>query len=238
MADALQTLFRRSLPDEISTQLTDRLSELESGDFSALLQTEDAQELLGHSPNSGLNETKLKDCATWNEFISIRLSKLLANDQENATYKQSLFFIIGYAALLAFLQSNATGPPLPFTPSKTVLPQDVAEDKQQVNALRRQLIDSLAVDGIAAYRLTPNVELLCLANVIVSNPDILENVPVSRWAKLRVTFMHQRLLSEDCGTLQDKIFADVDAVQENFFDISPKDKSKARHDDAKVEFLL
>ena len=46
MADALQTLFRRSLPDEISTQLTDRLSELESGDFSALLQTEDAQELL------------------------------------------------------------------------------------------------------------------------------------------------------------------------------------------------
>ncbi|KAI4759267.1 TPR-like protein [Aureobasidium sp. EXF-3400] len=238
MADALQTLFRRSLPDEISTQLTDRLSELESGDFSALLQSEDAQELLGHSPNSGLNETKLKDCATWNEFISIRLSKLLANDEENATYKQSLFFIIGYAALLAFLQSNATGPPLPFTPSKTVLPQGVAEDKQQVNALRRQLIDSLAVDGIAAYRLTPNIELLCLANVIISNPEILENVSVSRWAKLRVTFMHQRLLSEDCGTLQDKIFADVDAVQEKFFDVSHKNKSKASNDDAKVEFLL
>ena len=238
MADALQTLFRRSLPEEISGLLTERLSELESGDFSALLQTKDAQELLGHSSNSDLDETKLKDCATWNEFISIRLSKILARDQENAAYKQYLFFIIGYAALLAFLQSNATGPPLPFTPSKIVLPQDVADDKQQVTALRRQLIDSLSIDGIAAYRLTPNIELLCLANVIISNLDILENISVSRWAKLRVTFMHQRLLSEDCGTLQDKIFADVDAVQERFFDVSPKNKSKASYDDAKVEFLL
>ncbi|KAI4721951.1 TPR-like protein [Aureobasidium sp. EXF-10727] len=238
MADALQTLFRNSLPEEISESLSERLSELESGDFFALLQSKDAQELLGHSPNSELDETQLKDCATWNEYISIRLSKILAKDQENAKYKQSLFFIIGYAALLAFLQSNATGPPLPFTPSKTVLPQDVAEEKQKVTTLRRQLIDSLAVDGIAAYRLTPNIELLCLANVIISNPDILENISVSRWARLRVTFMHQRLLSEDCGTLQDKIFADVDAVQEQFFDISPKDKSRAGNGDAKVEFLL
>lgn len=238
MADALQTLFRRSLPEEFSELLKERLSELESGDFSTLLQTKDAQELLGHTPNSELDETKLKDCATWNEYISIRLSKILAKDQENAKYKQSLFFIIGYAALLAFLQSNATGPPLPFTPSRTVLPQSVAEDKQQVTALRRQLIDSLSIDGIAAYRLTPNIELLCLANVIISNPDILDNISVSRWAKLRVTFMHQRLLSEDCGTLQDKIFADVDAVQEKFFDSSPKNKSKASYDDAKVEFLL
>jgi tetratricopeptide (TPR) repeat protein len=238
MADALQTIFRSSLPEEVSKLLTERLSELGSGDFAALLQTKDAQELLGHSPNSELDGTKLKDCATWNEFISIRLSKILSKDQENATYKQSLFFIIGYAALLAFLQSNATGPPLPFTPSKTVLPLDVAEDKQQIAALRRQLIGSLAIDGIAAYRLTPNIELLCLANVIISNPDILENISVSRWARLRVTFMHQRLLSEDCGTLQDKIFADVDAVQEKFFDVSPENKSKASNDDAKVEFLL
>jgi tetratricopeptide (TPR) repeat protein len=238
MADALQTLFRSSLPEEISGLLTERLSELESGDFAALLQTKDAQELLGHIPNSELDETKLKDCATWNEFISIRLSNILTKEQEDAKYKQSLFFIIGYAALLAFLQSNATGPPLPFTPSNTVLPLDVAEDKQRVTALRRQLIGSLAIDGIAAYRLTPNVELLCLANVIFSNPDILESVSVSRWARLRVTFMHQRLLSEDCGTLQDKIFSDVDAVQEKFFDVSPKNKSKTSNDDAKVEFLL
>ncbi|KAH0314906.1 TPR-like protein, partial [Aureobasidium melanogenum] len=238
MADALQSLFRSSLPEEISGLLAERLSELESGDFFALLQTKDAQELLGHSPKSELDETKLKECATWNEYISIRLSKILAKDEENAKYKQSLFFIIGYAALLAFLQSNATGPPLPFTPAKIVLPQDVAEDKQQVTALRRQLIASLAIDGIAAYRLTPNIELLCLANVIISNPDILENISVSRWARLRVTFMHQRLLSEECGTLQDKIFADVDAIQERFFDVSPKGKSRASSENAKVEFLL
>lgn len=238
MADALQTLFRGSLPDEISGLLAERLSELESGDFSALLQSKDAQELLGRSAGSELDETKLKDCATWNEYVSIRLNRILAADQENAKYKQGIFFIIGYAALLAFLQSNATGPPLPFTPSQTVLPQEVAEDKQQVTVLRRQLIASLAVDGIAAYRLTPNIELLCLANVIISNPDILENIPVARWARLRVTFMHQRLLSEDCGTLQDKIFADVDAIQEQFFDVSLKGKSKVSNDEAKVEFLL
>ncbi|KAH0087975.1 TPR-like protein, partial [Aureobasidium melanogenum] len=238
MADALQTLFRSSLPEEISGLLAERLSELESGDFFALLQTKDAQELLGRSPKSELDETKLENCATWNEYISIRLSKILSKDGENAKYKQSLFFIVGYAALLAFLQSNATGPPLPFTPARTVLPQGVAEDKQQVTALRRQLIASLAIDGIAAYRLTPNIELLCLANVIINNPDILENISVSRWARLRVTFMHQRLLSEECGTLQDKIFADVDAVQEKFFDVSPKGKSRAGSDNAKVEFLL
>ncbi|KAI5240489.1 TPR-like protein [Aureobasidium subglaciale] len=238
MADALQTIFRNSLPQEVSGLLAERLSELESGDFFALLQTKDAQELLGRSANSELDQTELKDCATWNEFISIRLSKALAANQEDAGYKQGLFFIVGYAALLAFLQSNATGPPLPFTPSKTVLPKDVAEDKQKVTALRQQLIACLAVDGIAAYRLTPNIELLCLAKVILGNSEILENIPVSRWARLRVTFMHQRLLSEDCGTLQDKIFADVDAVQERFFDVSPKGKSAAGNDDAKIEFLL
>lgn len=238
MAEALQHLFRSSLPEEISGLLAERLSELESGNFLALLDTKDAQELLGRSDNSSLDETKLEECATWNEFISIRLSKILGAGQENATYKQSLFFIIGYAALLAFLQSNATGPPLPFTPSKTIFPGVVAEDTQQVAAIRRQLIAGLAVDGIAAYRLTPNIELLCLANVILNNPDILENIPVARWAKLRVTFMHQRLLSEQSGTLQDKLFADVDAVQEQFFDASPKGESKVGNNEAKVQFLL
>ena len=104
MADALQNLLRSSLPEEITGLLSERLSELESGDFFALLQTKDAQELLGRSPNPELDETKLKSCATWNEYISIRLSKILAKDDRNAKYKQSLFFIIGYAALLAFLQ--------------------------------------------------------------------------------------------------------------------------------------
>lgn len=238
MAEALQTLFRSSLPEEISGLLADRLTELESGDFQALLRTKDVQELLGRSENASLDDVKLSDCATWNEYISIRLGKILSADHENARVKQSLFFIVGYAALLAFLQSNATGPPLPFSPAKTVFPEDVAGNAQEVAKIRRDLIAGLAIDGIAAYRLTPNIELLCLANVIMSNPDILDNIPVARWAKLRVMFMHQRLLSEQSGTLQDKIFADIDAVQEQFFDVPSKGKAKAGNDDSRVQFLL
>jgi tetratricopeptide (TPR) repeat protein len=234
MTESLQSIFRNSLQESVSELLADRLSQLESGDFHAILQSKDAQELLGRSESAGLDGITLRDCATWNEYISIRLSKILSLHQENARYKQSLYFIIGYAALLAFLQSNATGPPLSFTPSKTILPRHVAEDKHQVATVRRQLIASLAIDGIAAFRLTPNIELLCLAKVILNNQDILESIPVATWARLRVTFMHQRLLSEDAGALQDKIFKDVDLIQEHFFD----GKSKATNGVSKAEFLL
>lgn len=241
MAEALQILLRQTLPEELSSLLADRLTEIENGNFLSLLQSPEAKILFGHQNSTDLENVNLENSTSWSDFIFERLGKILTDrsdttDESSPAYKQHLYFLLGYAALLAFLQSNVTGPQLPFSSAKTLFPLEVANDAQQVTALRRTLIASVGLDGIAAYKLTPNIELLCLADAIITNPAIVKNVAVARWAKLRVSYIHQRLLSEPSSTLQNGIYADLDAVEELFF--ANGETKQSAGDNARVQFLL
>ncbi|KAM0724270.1 hypothetical protein Q7P37_000152 [Cladosporium fusiforme] len=224
--EALLRKLRKSLPEEVASLAEQHLANLEKGEYESILKSTEAQELLQiHTPS--------QDAPAWNDAIFGRLGSLLSDrsKQEN----QVIYFCIGYAALLAFLQSNVTGPPLPFNSAKTLLPEDVSSNSKKTRETRQALLAGLAVDGIAAYKLTPNIELLCLADAIFTSPAILKNIQVARWAKLRTKFMHQRLLSEASPTLQDIIFHDVEIVENDF----EKAKGTADFDnEAESEFVL
>ncbi|KAL2352634.1 hypothetical protein BJ546DRAFT_988358 [Cryomyces antarcticus] len=241
MGDALLDYIRSALPEEVARHLENHLSSLENGDFLKLFQHPLVQVLLGHEQDDSTTNVRRQDFPVWSDYIFHRLSLLLgkrkttgdteAND--TPAFRQHLLFIVGLAALYAFMQSNVTGPPLPFSCASTLLPKEIVANGCALKSLRGELIVSLGVDGEAAYKLTPNVELLCLADAIMSCPPIVKNVPTVRWAQLRVSFMHQRLLSEISPKLQTSIYDDL-AFLETLI-MSSSDRFSR---DARVQFLL
>ncbi|EAW11975.1 F-box domain protein [Aspergillus clavatus NRRL 1] len=127
--------------------------------------------------------------------------------------QQSQLLHIGLAALFSFLQSNITGPPLGFNPAEVVLPSALRSDAAKLRAVRSHIIRELSVDGEAAYKLTPNVELFALAKALLVDAGILIDGPLmARAARLRVNFLHQKMLSEPTSTLQDAIYKDLDVL--------------------------
>lgn len=231
MADPLLVWLRQSLPEEIALVAEHHLEKLEHGDYEALLQTPEARALFGHTEE--LSSIKLEDSVSWNDYIFQRLCALMADRSDPG--KQTTFFCIGYAALLAFLQSNMTGPPLPFSSAKLAFPAAVAQDRQRTQAIRIALVGSLNQDGIAAYKLTPNVELLCLAEAVMTCPAVLKNVVAARWVRMRVAFVQQRLLSEVSSTLQNIIYDDLDILHDQAFRTGG---GLGVSHDTRVEFLL
>lgn len=242
MGDILLDFFRSSLPDELATVLDDSLKATEIGNFLHAFQNSDVQLLLGHQENDTTEGVQLKDFPTWSDYIFHRLGLILSRRseesdtpvQETPAYRQHLFFTVAVAALYAFLQSNFTGPPLPFRSADALLPKDVASNASALNRLRADLVASLSADGVAAYKLTPNIELLCLAETILICPPIQKNIEVSAWARLRVNFVHQRLLSEVAPSLQKAIYGDL-SILENLI-LSPYTKKGIQ--DLHAHFLL
>ncbi|KYG43062.1 hypothetical protein M433DRAFT_374588 [Acidomyces richmondensis BFW] len=233
MVDALLDWLRQSLPDELAALANPYLTELENGDFEALLKSAEAKQLFGHDITPQTENIHLEDFSVWSDFIFQQLGSLMA-DRSNSE-KQVVFFCIGYAALLAFLQLNVTGPPLPFSSSKILFPRYISEDERKVEALRGHLLETLRMDGIAAYKLTPDVELLCLADAVMTSPPILKNFKAARWAKVRINFIQQRLFSEVSSTLQNAIYDDLDILSR---DILGPGQDFHIGQSAEVEFLL
>jgi tetratricopeptide (TPR) repeat protein len=96
------------------------------------------------------------------------------------------------------------------------------------------MIDSLALDGESVYKLIPNIELFCLAKEILCYDSITENVKSSRWGRLRVNFLHQRLLSEISPSLQSSIFNDIEWLETTLKSL----ESENNYTDILVSFLL
>ncbi|KAK0862592.1 hypothetical protein LTS02_007101 [Friedmanniomyces endolithicus] len=233
MADALLTWFRQNLPAELADLTEPYLAKLEEGEYQSLLEDDNARTLFGHIEDQNTKNIRLADHQTWSDFIFQRLGTLLAD--RSRPEKQAIFFCIGYAALLAFLQSNVTGPPLPFSSAKLLFPGEVAGHAQKTKETRTALLASLGMDGIAAYKLTPNIELLCLADTIMTCPPILKNFKAARWAKMRIAFLQQRLLSEVSSTLQEVIYDDLDILAEEILDSEARGGSAGQ---MQVELLL
>ncbi|KAK4554072.1 hypothetical protein LTR86_008913 [Recurvomyces mirabilis] len=233
MADALLNWFRTSLPAELTDIIEPFITKLEQGQYQSLLERDDAQELFGHKRSAKTEGIRLQDFPNWSDFIFHRLGLLQAD--RSKPEKQYIFFCVGYAALLVFLQSAVTGPLLAFDSAKLLFSQDVAAERKSVKVERQKLLASFSMDGIAAYKLTPNIELLALADTIFTCPPVLKKVEVARWAKLRVAFLQQRLLSEVSSTLQDVVYDDLGLVADV---VLGDDQERGMDMRTQAEFLL
>ncbi|KAG0638068.1 hypothetical protein HOY80DRAFT_1049276 [Tuber brumale] len=138
---------------------------------------------------------------------------------------------MGIAGVRAFIQSNITGPPLPFSPERALLPEELAEEPGFCKELSKSIIASLSVDGETAYHLTPNVLLLAFGKVVLNSSALkkdseLETLP---WWRARVNFLHQRILSEATATLHNVIYEDIEKLLDH---ISSQDL------DLRAKFLI
>ncbi|PSN71270.1 TPR-like protein [Corynespora cassiicola Philippines] len=242
MGDVLISFLRRALPDELVSALGELLDATETGDFSSVLQHSEVQILLGHQESDATKDVRLQDFPTWNDYVSHRLGLILAKRSEDsgtpikdtAAYHQHVFLVAAVASLYAFLQSTVTGPPLAFKSADALLPNDVSSNTAALGKLRGELVASLSADGVAAYKLTPNVELLCLAKTILESPLIQKSVEASSWPRLRTNFIHQRLLSEIAGSLQTAIYEDLEVVEKLLFN----SESTNEVENLQVHFIL
>jgi tetratricopeptide (TPR) repeat protein len=230
MADALITWLRQSLPEEIARQTESHIALLEQGEYQRLLESAEAKAMMGTTALDA-EESSSK----WTDSISRQLESELSDQGPAAAAKDVIYFCIGYAALLAFLQSNVTGPPLSFSPPELAFGEEIGSDAKRTKSIREDLLAGLSIDGIAAYKLTPHVELLCLGDAVLNQRQIQETVRSARWARMRVSFMRQRLLSEVSSTLQDLIYDDLDVLAE---EILGHEGKPGLEEGMQVEFLL
>ncbi|KAF3006059.1 hypothetical protein E8E13_010923 [Curvularia kusanoi] len=221
MGDVLIQFLRTTLPDELAVVLQDILKATETADLLTLSQLPEVQILLGHQDNDATKDVKRENFTSWSDYVFHRLGLLFPFRTEEADtpiketlqYRVHLLWAVAVASLSAFVQSNITGPPLAYKPSELLFTKDVSGDAVSVRKIQQKLIASLSLDGIAAYKLTPNIELLCLADTILINPIFQKFIPLSTWARLRTSFTYQRLLSEPAPSLQTTIYDDLKDVE-------------------------
>ncbi|KAE8144574.1 TPR-like protein [Aspergillus avenaceus] len=190
---------------------------LADAEIVPILQLPLARALFGHNPVEGTVLTRIVDGEiSYTTFLADAAKSLSQTQLGGLTPEQrrSQLLHIALAALFGFLQSNVTGPPLTFSPAELILPSTLQSNATTLKAVRSHIIRDLSVDGEAAYRLTPNVELFAVAKALLVDTDILlSNAPlVVRTAKMRVNFLHQKMLSETTGTLQDEIYSDMEQI--------------------------
>ncbi|PYH48898.1 TPR domain protein [Aspergillus saccharolyticus JOP 1030-1] len=213
-----------SLPASLNTafdetsSLRDRYDPISLADAEIIpiLQLPLAKEIFGHNAEEGALDRIAKGEVSYTSFLAERVQAVSQSPVEGLTSEQqrSQLLHIALAALFGFLQSNVTGPPLTYSPADTIIPAALRPDAASLRAVRAHVIRNLSVDGEAAYKLTPNVELFAVAKAILADNDVLvTNGPlVANVARLRVNFLHQKMLSEVTGTLQDVIYNELGAL--------------------------
>lgn len=188
-------------------------------DVVPILQLPLAKTVFGHSDDLSRVSTGEISYTT---FVADRVKSI----PDLTSEQRSQLLHIALAGLFGFLQSNVTGPPLSFNPADVVFPSALRSDKTTLRAVRAQVIRELSVDGEAAYKLTPNVELFAIAKALLVDADVLsQNSPqVARTARMRVNFLHQKMLSEFTGTLQDALYNDLNELEKALRDKGTADE--------------
>lgn len=207
--------FSDSLLDSSSTLKSEWESFL-SSDFKTLLSSDLASSIISNiSPSDDYTVSAKKES-----------TQLLSNatDAEARQLLAARLVLLSNTALSTFMQANVTGPPLAFQTEDLLLPESLrgngAETAKVRREVRSRMVKSLSVDGEAGYELTPSVELFLLASAIISSVAEQEsnsednNFAISlAWTKLRVQFLHQRLLSEATETLRRTIYQGLKTLQ-------------------------
>lgn len=227
MAEALVTFLRQTLPDGLAEYLEVHMNHLENANFDAIFRDPYCQKLLGHDGTQSAYGTS----KAWNDYIFENLEffqpwnddYLTGNVLGSPQYKEHFLLIVALAALGAFLQSNVTGPPLPFSSAKILLPRNISDDVKAVKLVRQKLLKSFEVDGESPYRLTPQIELLAFADTILTCPPVAKLLPASRWARLRTDFLQQRILSGISPILEKSIYEGISEVKSLILSKDSKD---------------
>ncbi|KAI9672557.1 MAG: hypothetical protein M1817_003323 [Caeruleum heppii] len=193
-------------PDSVKTLL----DYYTSGDFVSILTSPFARLLLGSDDDDGTRTVTGKESShDFSIHIGARISSLLSSGDAASRLEATwLAVIIGFTALQAFLQSTVTGPPLPATTREAIFPR---QGELEVESRRKKLIASLTVDGAAAHHLTPDVELFCLARLILEHEAL--HMPRTARLRLQVKFIHQRMLSEQAPTVQSEIYRLLETLE-------------------------
>lgn len=199
---------------------------LTSENIVPIFQLPLAKKVLGHDASESEKVSQVaSDHNSYTEFVADQARGILENpvDEHTREQTQSQLLHIGLAALFSFLQSNVTGPPLEYNSAETVLPVQLRSEKAVVRAVRAKIIRDLSVDGEAAYKLTPNPELFAIAKALLADVEN-EGALVAKTARMRVNFLHQKMLSEATSTLQDVIYKDVENISKQ--ELTPDEKSR------------
>ena len=202
--------------------------DLQRGDFQKILRSSTARKLLRES-NAIVTYIPSYHGESSAEYRPVSdISTIFEDLGEDNVWDDLL--LIGYAALLAFLQANVTGPPLSWNPATTVFPESTRDELAPGKPFHAQLVASLTVDGEAVYKLMPCVELFFLAKVLLNHHVISKERTAEQLSfRLRVNFWHQRLLSDVAPTLQENIYRDLGLLEK-----------KASYEDwqSRAEFLI
>lgn len=170
-----------------------------------------AKKVLGHDASDNETVAKLsRGEISYTGFVADQARFVLQTPPSNLTPEQtrSQLLHLGLAALFGFLQSNVTGPPLEFNSAEAVLPTELRTDKPVLRTVRGKIIRDLSVDGEAVYKLTPNPELFSIAKALLVDASDDSSL-MARTARVRVNFLHQKMLNEVTSTLQDLIYNDL-----------------------------
>lgn len=206
---------------------------LEDGQIAPVLELPLAKAVFGHaSTDDGTLQRVSQGEISYTEFVSEKTKAVIAAPLDGLTPEQqrSQLLHIGLAALFAFLQTNVTGPPLEFKSADIIVPSILRSNPTTLRAVRDRVIRDLSVDGEAAYKLTPCVELFAVAKSILVDADVLigDGPLVAHTIRMRVNFLHQKMLSEVTSTLQEAIYKDLNVISESLLDekSSSLDKGK------------
>lgn len=187
---------------------------LTSDNIVPLFELPLAKNILGHDASDNERISQIASAKnSYTDFVAENARASLENPHDGQTREQtqSQLLHIGLAALFSFLQSNVTGPPLEYNSAETIFPASLRSDKSTTRAVRSKIIRDLSVDGEAAYKLTPNPELFAVAKALLVDIGS-DGSLVAKTARMRVNFLHQKMLSEVTSTLQDLIYKDVEAI--------------------------
>ncbi|KAI4142109.1 MAG: hypothetical protein L6R39_005080, partial [Caloplaca ligustica] len=189
------------------------------GDLLQVLNSRTARILLGHEENECVKSLSISDHG-WMKQLAQRADALI-NSHKGAGAETLLeeLYKIGDAALNAFLQSNVTGPSLPWNPANVIFSEDIPTSAEKIGNVRQAINQDLNVDGEAVYKLIPNVELFGLAKCLLNLCALAEADVAARYKYIRsrvtANFWHQRLLSETAPTLQESIYQDLNTLEED-----------------------
>ena len=203
----------RRLVQCIESKMSDiNPQDLQRGDFQKVLQSSTASKLFSDSKILLSCITPSHGESSGAYALSSGLNAILGDVGESDVWDD--LFLVGCAALLAFLQANVTGPPLSWIPATTVFPENTRDELVPGKHFHAQLAASLNVDGEAVYKLVPYVELFCLAKLLLNHSAVSKDKIVEQLSlRLRVNFWHQSLLSDVAPTLQETIYRDLELLE-------------------------
>ncbi|KAF8528657.1 hypothetical protein BDD12DRAFT_870446 [Trichophaea hybrida] len=206
--------------NDVSSEISHDLALVQDGSFKELFESTNTRQAIGADilDSTNLAVKKLQADLDYASFVEecITAQHSAVSSPERSQWLLQLM-CIGVGALRSFLQSNVTGPPLLYNPDKALISECLADDTDFMQSLLKASILSLRVDGESAYHLAAHPILLVLAKTVL-NSSLLTGVDspqTASWWRLRVNFLHQRILSEKTGSLYKSITADIR-------DISPR----------------